>query len=248
MIEAPAQSCGCNEDACDLDGQMRLSVQSALVLPEGFTFDPVAHRYGYAFGMEIPSVTKILEAAGLAPDFSKVPRRILSAAAERGDDLHACLRFAMDGDLDWSTVREDYQPVIFAALEKLEERGHCRIASECPLVDEERGFAGTPDDVCFLDGALAIRDDKSGKNPIGYVAAQLSAYSHLVEKSLSRAGIELPAAPKLWHLRLDYRKGSSGAKLRPLTEEESQQGDLDFMAAEHCFRRRKKDCGFWRTV
>ena len=66
------------------------------------SFDPVAHVYRINGGPAVPSVTELLEAAGISPDYSKVNPAVLQHARRRG--LHVDLACDLDDadDLDWS--------------------------------------------------------------------------------------------------------------------------------------------------
>ena len=52
-------------------------------------FDPITHVYTLD-GVRIPSVTQVLEAAGLI-DFGGIPDKVLKAAAQRGTDTHSII-------------------------------------------------------------------------------------------------------------------------------------------------------------
>lgn len=90
---------------------------------EALTFDPVAHAY-FLDGERVPSVTQILQRAGLI-DFSKIPAAILNAARDRGAAVHAAVHFYNEGDLDAAFADEfpAYAPYVEAWVRFLDESG-----------------------------------------------------------------------------------------------------------------------------
>ena len=57
--------------------------------PRVLAFEPVSHTYRVD-GAPVPSVTQLLEDAGLTPDYSLVPQPVLQHARERGIHVDAC--------------------------------------------------------------------------------------------------------------------------------------------------------------
>ena len=73
------------------------------------TFDNSEHRY-FIGGSPIPSVTQVLRATGILPDYRMVKREVLEQKRQLGTALHECLHFLQEGDLDESTIDEEVRP------------------------------------------------------------------------------------------------------------------------------------------
>ena len=85
-----------------------------------FEFDEKTHKYTVD-GVEVPSVTQILEGVGLV-DYRDIPRPVLAYAAERSVAVHTAAEFYDQHDLDfdsldpqvakyfigWKNFRKDY--------------------------------------------------------------------------------------------------------------------------------------------
>lgn len=122
-------------------------------------FDPVAHVYTFG-GITLPSVTAILRAAGLSPDFSDVPPATLAAAQERGKRVHEGCEMIDRDDLDWQTV----DPAIEGYLRAYENL--CRDVDLRPIAVEESvhfgtTYAGTLDRLVWCRGERAVIDTKA---------------------------------------------------------------------------------------
>lgn len=119
------------------------------------------HKYFDENGQELPSVTKILEVAGIS-DFSKIPPEILECAQLRGTYVHnACelydvsklnekvldpvLKAYLDG---WKQFRRDFQPEI--------------LANEKIVSSEKYRFAGRIDRIMLINQKITLIDIKSG--------------------------------------------------------------------------------------
>ena len=65
-------------------------------------FEERIHRYTVD-GRFIPSVTQVLEAAGLI-DLTGIPTHILRRAGERGTRVHQAAGLLLRGELEWASV------------------------------------------------------------------------------------------------------------------------------------------------
>jgi hypothetical protein len=74
--------------------------------PDALTFDALTHTY-WLDGVRIPSVTQILQRAGLI-DFSRIPAPILSAARDRGAAVHQAVHYYNEHDLDLEAFQKDF--------------------------------------------------------------------------------------------------------------------------------------------
>ena len=110
-------------------------------------FDPEPHVYTVG-GKVIPSVTQILEDTGIV-DYSTLPPSIRDSALERGEQVHKAIALYFQGDLDESSVAENYQGYFQAALtfcsdvdmktepSGLEKRGYVESPEYCGTLDLE---------------------------------------------------------------------------------------------------------------
>jgi len=74
------------------------------VTTSGLIFDAAAHRYTLA-GVDLPSVTQVLESVGLI-DYSHIPWPTRQMALERGRAVHEAIALDLEGDLDEDSADE----------------------------------------------------------------------------------------------------------------------------------------------
>lgn len=125
-----------------------------------------------------PSVTTILKAVGLTPDFSMIPADVLSRAQARGTDVHAAIEGHHYGYT--TDLNPEYKPWYDAYLRFVEETEHVPIVSENEVVNEAWGYCGHPDRIGWLTladfaGHRTVIDFKSGA--AGGVEYQLAGYA-----------------------------------------------------------------------
>lgn len=118
-------------------------------------FTEEGHRYTLD-GVEIPSNTTLLQAAGLIDTRWFQPEH-----AQRGKEVHKACWFLCEGDLDWASVRPDYVPYVEAFALFLEQSGFKVELNEVP-VWSAAGYATTPDLVGILNGRRVIINIKTG--------------------------------------------------------------------------------------
>lgn len=125
----------------------------------------------------LPSVTRILEAAGLGPDFSRVPADVLEAARARGTLVHRLIEAHHYGYLDQAEITPQAAPYMSAYLTFVAESGHEPIASEFRVEHAAWRYCGHPDRVGWLCGARVIADWKCTDTlALPPVARQLAGY------------------------------------------------------------------------
>jgi hypothetical protein len=78
-----------------------------------YTFDAEAHVYAVD-GRPVPSVTQVLGAVGLAPDFRMVEPSVLLHRRQLGSALAVCLHYLQQNDLDCATVDDELLPLLDA--------------------------------------------------------------------------------------------------------------------------------------
>lgn len=157
-------------------------------------------RYLDADGNKLPSVTELLGGLGwkYAPLLgwaNKIGREGLTMdeasrdARDAGTAGHDMIEAWILGRKQppRGTTPEHIWAAGKAALESfqrwwLAEEMHLRVdilATECLMVDLERGYGGTADLICLLDGKPAVLDYKTGKSIYAETAIQLAAYAQL---------------------------------------------------------------------
>ena len=139
-------------------------------------FDPRLHRYTVD-GKEVPSVSSILRILTDAV-YGPIPKETLAAAAAFGTAVHACTEYLDEGDLDRSSVSEDWVPYLDAYEAWKQDMGPTIEAIElrlgCPR------FAGTLDRIVRFNAdpseVLWVIDLKTTSVLHPHVGVQLAAY------------------------------------------------------------------------
>lgn len=160
-------------------------------------FDPLAHRY-YDGARTVPSVTGVLAAAGLRPDFSQIAPVILAAAQRRGQLVHAVVRAIDTGHPIAPELREDAGGYLAAYERFCVDTAWRPIACELPLYSARWDFAGTPDKVGFLGARRGVLDVKTPLvlDRVG-VPVQLAAYVALWAETHADAPADVAGALQL---------------------------------------------------
>lgn len=150
--------------------------------PEGaesvLSFDPAAHVY-CVDGVPVEwSVTQLLEAAGISPDYSKVNPAVLQHARRRGIHVDACcdLDDSPEG-LDWSTVHPEAVGYVQAWQVFKREYGYRPLAAQLIVYHPEYGYAGTTDCVGLLDDYPVIVERKATAKMAPSYALQTAGYA-----------------------------------------------------------------------
>lgn len=141
-----------------------------------FRFDPEKHEY-FLGDRRLESVTEILERSGIA-DY----RFSSEEAMTRGKYVHTATEMIDRGTLDWSDLDPVLVPYCEAYQAFIEDKRPAILLSEKPMYHPELLFAGTPDRVMEMDGAIILPDLKSGI-PTRATAVQTAAYRELVRVS-----------------------------------------------------------------
>ena len=149
-------------------------------------FEESGHCYTVD-GRVKPSVTQVLEAAGLV-DLAGIQEHILWRAADRGTKVHRAGVLLLRNNLDWASVADPIGGYVRALEAFLRQSGFTPDPEsvECPLYSAEHEFCGTPDVVgmyrCALRGQIrpvrAVVDWKTGM--MAAVRYQLAAYAHML--------------------------------------------------------------------
>lgn len=122
-------------------------------------FDPEAHKY-WVNGVEYPSVTTILKAAGIYSEYGDVDPAILARAGLRGDAVHEAIEhYLIYGE--YPSVPEDAVPYLKAFRSWYRWSALEVWAVEYRTFSDRNKVAGTIDIVGKLDGTPSIIDIKT---------------------------------------------------------------------------------------
>ena len=145
---------------------------------------------------QIPSVTQILRAVGLAPTFNGVPAQVLERKRQLGQALHRAIQYDVEGVLDESSLHPDIAGG-FAAYRAVRASGFLIDRAEVEVVDAEWRVMGHPDALgTDPQGAPAIIDWKAVHTiDLDAVAYQVAAYMFLGRRA--NLGERVPFAIQL---------------------------------------------------
>lgn len=148
---------------------------------ETLIFDEEQHKYTYN-GVVIPSVTQILQTAGLS-SFGNINESVLQEAGERGKLVHQYTEDYDNGVLDLDLLSSTYRGYIDSWASFIKDYNFVPQYVEVPLAHKWLKFAGTIDRVGTINkDELIILDIKSGvKTP--EVAIQTAGYKILFESN-----------------------------------------------------------------
>lgn len=141
------------------------------------SFNSELHYY-YVDGFRVPSVTQVLEAAGVV-DYSYLPPSTRTMALQRGGAVHLVTQFDDEGDLDEALLDPALAPYLAAWRRFRQETGFTPTLIEHRGFHEQYRYAGTLDRRgTFPDGTEAILDLKTNQAE-GWVRLQIAAYAAL---------------------------------------------------------------------
>lgn len=175
-----------------------------------------------------PRVSQILQAAGLGPDFSGVPARILESASARGTSGHALIAAHRYGYLDPGEVA----PPAYLAF--LEESGWTPEVCEFEVVSSRWRFVGHPDCRGWMAARRGLLDWKfTDSLDVVPVQRQLAGYRLAWQEQHPDQPIAFCAAVQFL--------STGRPKFHEFTKDEMDQATNEFQAACVCYyaRRRK---------
>lgn len=124
----------------------------------------------------LPSVTHILDAMGLGPDFSRVRPEDLERARQRGSLVHAAIELHGYG-AEPEPLPAEAQPYFDGYLKFVRDTWHEPIVSEYEVTSTRWGFVGHLDRVGWLDAKRTLFDWKNtAVMDDEYVGWQLAGY------------------------------------------------------------------------
>ncbi len=145
--------------------------------PRVLSFNAATHEYRVD-GAPVPSVTQLLDDAGLTPDYAAVPPTVLQHARERGLHIDACCDLLDAEDLDWRSVHPEALPYVEAWIAFREYEGFTPLTAQIPLYHPTYGYAGTADSVGLLPGARpVVVERKSTAKMAATYALQTAGYA-----------------------------------------------------------------------
>lgn len=160
-------------------------------------FDDEAHRY-IVNGIITPSVSKLLSLK--FDDYPNVPKAVLQSAADRGTEMHKAIE-VYEKTGEESDLQEFRNYLFLKKHFKIEN-----VENELPVAYFEDGlpiFAGTIDQVCRINGVLAINDFKRVSAPNKEkIAYQINLYRLAYNQTF---GVEVKAL-SFMQLRESVRK------------------------------------------
>ena len=147
-------------------------------------FKEETHQY-FCNGLEYPSVTQIIKAAGLVDD-----AWFTNESRDRGRYVHSIIEWDQAGELDEESVDVFLTGYLDAWKRFVADTGFVSELSEYRMVSEMYRVAGTADQIGILNGKKAIIDVKSGAvSPC--VSLQLAGYELLWNSSVKRFALQL---------------------------------------------------------
>ena len=141
-------------------------------------------------GVRLPSVTEILDLAGLV-DWSMVPAGVLDEARKRGGDVHEWLELVDFGYLQGDEPPEAIAGFVNAYLRFKNESGFAPELVEHVVVSRTHRYAGTLDRTGKLNGKRALIDLKSGATIVPSMALQTAGYALCLDELHERYTLQL---------------------------------------------------------
>ena len=173
-------------------------------------FDATTHTYR-AGNQLLPSVTQIISAQGLGPDYSAVPPATLMRKAITGTKVHGkCQMVLQHGPriMETWTHEEDAlsNRYVDGFVRFLADTHYEQLGGEQPLADLDLGIAGTLDSYGWLNGWCIVVDFKTAISlHLKAAALQVHAYSLLLKATGAlgwRAGDPTPHIEGYYALQL----------------------------------------------
>lgn len=139
------------------------------------SFDQTTHTYHDSGGKRVPSVTQILQEAGLINYGFMHPNKREEVLA-RGETVHWVTELEDQGVLNPRKVPIRFRPYRKAYLQWKDRSGFVVQGIEVPFVSTY-GYAGKPDRTGLLGGVKTVVDLKTGVAIADWVKYQLAPYA-----------------------------------------------------------------------
>ena len=142
-----------------------------------FIFDEGPHVYVLMPGsVVVPSVTQVLDAAGMSPDLSHLP----DFYRDRGRAIHRAMALHLHGTLDASTLDERVAPFIENGQRWLDNVGAVPLVVEHRWVHMSHEYGGTMDLFCDSKLGPLLIDWKSTMHDPSYEIQVAGGYEPLL--------------------------------------------------------------------
>jgi hypothetical protein len=161
--------------------------------PNVLEFDPSTHTYRVDQNL-VPSVTQLLEDAGLTPDLTAVPYRVREHARQRGLHVDSACDLLDQDDLDWASVHPEAVPYIEAWARFCADEGYEPVCGQVPLY-HPLGYAGTADSIGTLNGQWVVVERKATARMSPLYGLQTAGYSQAPYAAPTGGG---PLRPVPW--------------------------------------------------
>jgi hypothetical protein len=152
------------------------TVEDEAERPSLLEFAPETHTY-IVDGIVVPSVTQLLDDAGLTPDYSVVAPRVREHARQRGIHVDACCDLLDQDDLDWSSVHPECVPYVESWSRFCADEGYEPVAGQVPLYHPRYGYAGTADSIGTLHGSWVVVERKATTKMAATYGLQTAGYA-----------------------------------------------------------------------
>ena len=177
------------------------------------TFVEETHEYFDQAGVRVPSVTQVLQAAGLI-DFSGVPTAILKAAQQRGTRVHKAAHYLTQNDLDWESVDITERGYVEACALFLAESKFEVLDQERRLFHRLHRYAGTTDIIGWWDGRPAVGDYKTGDPDDVAADIQLAAYAEALRQNIPVEWLDVTSTTPIQRVSIRlFKDGRYSAEL-----------------------------------
>lgn len=152
-------------------------------------FDPDKHEYRLD-GSLVPSVTQVLHACGMLPDYS----RLDPFFRERGSAVHEAIRLDLRGELEEESVDEEVAPYLDRFRRWAAEVELRPLWIEGPLACPVYRYAGTPDCLGTSRLGLVLPDWKAGQFEPGHRVQVAGGYFPLLARAAMDGRLPLSLA------------------------------------------------------
>lgn len=174
-------------------------------------YDPDTHTSKAPDGRDVPHVTAVLAATGIATDFEMLASMseemgvTIEEARLLGTAVHADTHAYDDGTLDWGHVHPRVLPYVEAWATFCAHKRVRPLARERRLFHPLDWWTGIMDGVFDVGGDIVLLDEKTGDPESSGARWQIAAYEAGYEwqRAADQAFAGLPKVERRWAVRLD---------------------------------------------
>ena len=178
-------------------------------MTQAVQFDEATHTYTDRDGINIPSVTQVLQCAGLV-DYSGIDPEVLNRKAWIGTQAHRATQFLDEGDLDMDSVHETVKPYVQAWENFKNESGFKPLVGEAerPRIVMINGmrYAMTADVTGTINGKQFVIEKKCASQEEVWWKVQLAAYEQGIrsEDKIHRMRMAVKLGPDASYRAFNY--------------------------------------------